>query len=108
VHGLSREEIGIYAVSWLVAFLASLSRSARDADGVSVIRVLGLGSTSGFFAIGSIGLIWGDPDGANPMYLIGLSALVGLTSKEQEKYVQVAFSSVASRIGKFFSDKGGE
>lgn len=87
---------------WLVAFCASLSRSARDADGISVVRILGLSSSSGFFAVGAIGLGFGNLDGASPLYLLGISALVGLVSKEQDQYVKAAFA----RISRLFSEKG--
>jgi hypothetical protein len=101
MHGPSIEEAGIYAICWMVAFFASLSRSARDADAISIVRVLGLGSSSGFFAIGTVGLVWGDLSDTSPMYLLGVSAFIGLVSKEQDQYVKAMFS----RVSRLFTDK---
>jgi len=88
-------------VCWLVAFCASLSRSARDADGISVVRILGLGSSSGFFAVGAIGITWPDPSSAGPMYLLGVSAVIGLMSNEQDKLVKAVYA----KVSKIFSEK---
>ena len=101
MHGFNNEQVGIYAVCWMVAFCASLSRSARDADGISVVRILGLGSSSGFFAVGAIGLGFGNLDGASPLYLLGISAFVGLVSKEQDTYIKLFFA----KVSKIFSEK---
>ncbi len=101
VYGLSSEQIGIYTVCWMVAFCASISRSARDADGVSMLRCFGLGSTSGFFAVGTVGIGWGDPSGASPMFLLGISAFIGLLSKEQDTYIKLFFA----KVSKIFSEK---
>jgi len=102
VYGFNNEQVGIYAVCWLVAFCASLSRSARDADGISVVRILGLGSSSGFFAVGAIGLGFGNLDGASPLYLLGISAVVGLMSTEQDKLVKAVYA----KISRLFLEKG--
>lgn len=101
MYGLSSEQIGIYTICWLVAFCASLSRSARDADGVSMLRCFGLGSTSGFFAVGTIGIGWGDPSSASPMFILGLAAFIGLLSKEQDAYIKMFFA----KVSKIFSER---
>ena len=85
----------------MVAFLASISRSARDADGISLLRCFGLGSTSGFFAVGTVGIGWGDPSTASPMFLLGLAAFIGLLSKEQDQYIKLFFT----KVSKIFTEK---
>lgn len=84
-----------------MAFCASLSRSARDADAVSFLRVGGLGSSSGFFAVGIVGIWWGDLTNTSPMYLLGVSAVVGLMSNEQDKLVKAVYA----KVSKIFSEK---
>jgi len=86
----------------VVAFCSSLSRSARDADSVSIVRMLGLGSSSGFLSVGFVGIWWSDPGNSSAMYFLGASAVIGLMSKEQEKITKMVFD----RIWKFFGEKG--
>jgi hypothetical protein len=102
VHGLSSEQVYIYAICWLVAFCASISRSARDADSVTLLRMLGLGSSSGFLSVGFVGIWWSDPAASSPMYFLGASAVIGLMSREQEKITKMFFD----RIWRLFGEKG--
>ena len=101
MHGFNNEQVGIYAVCWLVAFCASLSRSARDADSVTLLRMLGLGSSSGFLSVGFVGVWWSGPGNDSAMYFLGSSAVIGLMSEEQEKLTKMIFD----RIWKLFGEK---
>lgn len=93
-------ELVFWAAVWVVAFLASLSRSARDADGNGVIRCIGLGSTSGFFALGITCFWCGRGDGAATWSwpALGVAAFVGLLSREQDKYVRSFFAKITKAI----------
>ena len=97
-----------YATIWAIAFFASISRSFRDADYSSCLRLLGLGFSSGFFAIGIVGIVWPDLTGRDGRsiclaYLCGIAALVGLISKDQEKYVKLFYGMVMKVAAAIFT-----
>lgn len=92
------KEICFWASVWAMAFLSSISRSARDADGNGFVRTVGLGASSGFFALGVVGCFCGrfSVDSGWATFALGFAAFVGLMGKQQDKWVKKFFSKLAS------------
>lgn len=91
------KEICLWASIWAMAFLSSISRSARDSDGDGFVRTCGLASSSGFFALGLVGCFCGrlSVDSGWTSFVLGLAALVGLLGKQQGKWVKKFFAKLA-------------
>lgn len=106
MHGLTNEQISLYAICWLVAFFASVSRSLRDADYLSSVRLFGLGFSAGFLALGAVCVgvhNWLPNSGDNAAAMVGASALIGLIGKEQDKFLKFVVSKstkIASQVAK--------
>lgn len=98
MHGIHQEEIFYYVAVWFVACAAALARIARDSEFVSVWNCLGASATSGFYGFGVVALFFvPDPTGANgAWYWLGVSALVGLLSKEQDAIGKTLLNKVFS------------
>ena len=89
MHVISTEQIALIAITFVVAFASTLSRSLRDGDRRSRGRLLGLGCTSGFLGVGLYCLgspyLSGVLGGSANLIWIGLAALVGFTAPYQDK-----------------------
>jgi hypothetical protein len=90
LHGITVDESIFYAVVWLVAVLACLSRTLRDNSSSNAWHAVATSFTSGFFAFGCIA-VWSFYAGhapSNPWLLVGASALLGLVGKEQDAIIR--------------------
>jgi len=99
---ITKEQTALIAVVFLVAFASTLSKSFRDGDRRNNIRLLGLGFTSGFFAIGFycigfdyINRIFGA--GAN-LFWIGFASFIGFTAHLQDQIGSNAFRVIANKL----------
>ena len=99
MHGITTDEIAMFALIWAVAFASTIARSVRDGDSRSLSSCAALGSTAGFLAVGIVA-VWIDrgangTDLSNPWFWIGLSALIGGLGKEQDRLRLIVWNSVA-------------
>lgn len=97
VQGITIAEVIFFAMVWSAAFLATVARSVRDNDSHSVWHCFSFGCTAGFLASGTVAVLVGrDPAGigSHTWFWIGLSALIGLLGKEQDKLLRFILSGV--------------
>jgi predicted metal-binding membrane protein len=102
VHVITTEQIAIIAFLFVVAFASTLSRAIRDGDRRSRLRLFGLGCTSGFLGIGlyCIGCDYVSSiigPSAN-LFWIGVAALVGFTSQQQDKIGGSLFTAIIEKV----------
>lgn len=102
------EEIIFFAVVWAVAFAAAFARAVRDHECSSFSNACALGFTAGILSFGIVTfLIDRNPDRAgSPWYYLGISALIGLLAKEQDKYARLVMSSVFNVMRTLQSSQG--
>jgi hypothetical protein len=110
VHGIETlriEEIIFFAIVWFVSFAAAFSRTVRDGEFRNVGNACAVGFTAGLFSFGVVAfLIDRDPSNTNrAWYYIGLSALIGLMAKEQDKWARAILSN-AFTILRVLTQKG--
>lgn len=101
MHGITAEQVIFFSLVWAVAFVAAFARAIRDRDYVSLTNNLALSCTAGLLSFGSVCVLGagdsGDDHGA--WYYLGVSALIGLFAKEQDKFGKALLQKVLS-IGK--------
>lgn len=110
MHGIETlriEEVIFYAVVWFVAFASAFSRTMRDGEFRNVGNACAIGFTAGLFSFGVVAfLVDRDPSHVNrAWYYLGLSALIGLMAKEQDKWARAILSN-AFTILKIITQKG--
>lgn len=84
-----------FAVVWFVAFAAAFFRTVRDGDFRDTWNACAVGVTAGIFSFGIVAFLV-DRDTSNvdrAWYYIGLSALMGLMAKEQDKWARAVLSN---------------
>lgn len=101
MHVVTKEEIALIAIVFVVAFASTLSRAVRDGDRRGRFRLFGLGATSGFFGmglycIGSGYVSRAFGSGANLIW-IGVAAFVGFMAKYQDKIGSELFVRIVNR-----------
>jgi drug/metabolite transporter (DMT)-like permease len=94
VHEISAfriDECIFYAAVVVSAFAGAFFRSIRDREFHSLGNGCALGFTSGLFSFGIVTFLVDrhNPDSpVHPWYYLGVSALIGLLSKEQDAYAR--------------------
>lgn len=90
-----------YLVVWAIGFLAATVRVIRDHSYINVSDLLSIGMSGGFFAFGFVCILlrFDPPDDGNGFFYLGISALVGLLGKEQDKYLRLILKKVFKTIG---------
>ena len=107
MHGITTQEIVFYAMVWFVGFAASFSRAVRDRECIDCRNIFGLSSTAGFISFGVVAVLF-VPDANAPSsswYWVGVSALVGILGKEQDKIAKVVLAKVFSASKVMFKDE---
>lgn len=102
MHVVTAEETALIAITFIVAFASTLSRAIRDGDRRSNLRMLGLGTTSGFLAVGlyCIGADYSRRalgSGAN-LFWIGVAAFIGFTAQQQDKIGGSMVNAIISKV----------
>lgn len=96
MHEITKTEIEFFVAVWLVAFFAAFARGARESEYRNLWHAFAIGSTAGFFSFGIVAFLL-DPDssnGRNSWSWLGVSALVGLMSKEQDAMAKAILGKV--------------
>ncbi len=94
------QQLSILGICWAIAFMASLCRSYSDADNRGHLRRLGASGTSGFFALGVIGIGWGSSldnaatSSSSFAFCVAVAALVGVIGQQQDQYIRLFFEKV--------------
>lgn len=98
------EEITYAAIIWLVAFAAAFCRTVRDGEYRDFWHAFSIGATSGVFSFGIVAfLLDSDPShSTRGWYYVGVSALIGLLAKEQDKYGRMFLNSAFTAAKLFF------
>lgn len=96
MHGITTQEIQFFAVVWLVAFLAAFARSSRENEYRNFWHACSIGATAGFFSFGVIAFLFNPSasDSRGSWSWLGVSALVGLMSKEQDAMAKAILGKV--------------
>ncbi len=97
MQGITVQEVIFFALVWSIAFLATVFRSIRDGDSRSVWNCIAFGFTAGFLSSGIIAVLVGrNPNNiaGTHWYWLGVSALIGLLGKEQDKVLRFVLSGV--------------
>lgn len=106
MHGITTQEIVFYAIVWFFGFASSFSRAVRDRECVDSRNILGLSATAGFVSFGVVAVLF-VPDADAPSsswYWIGISALVGILGKEQDKIAKAVLSKSFAMSKVIFRD----
>lgn len=108
LHGITNtQEIAFFSVCWLVAFSSAFFRAIRDNEYGDFWHALSIGCTAGFFSFGVVAILsdagGGDPGGN--WYFVGVSTLIGLLAKEQDRIARSALSKV-TLIARVFTEDG--
>lgn len=91
------QEVIFFALVWAVSFLATIFRSIRDGDSHTLWHLFSFGCTAGFLSSGIIAVLVGRNPGnlaGTHWYWIGVSALIGLLGKEQDKVLRFFMSGL--------------
>lgn len=96
MHGITTHEIVFYSIVWFVGFAAAFSRAVRDRECFDNRNILGLSATAGFVSFGVVAVLFvpGSDASGSSWYWIGVSALVGIVGKEQDKIAKGVLSKV--------------
>lgn len=97
------QEWQFWGLVWLTAAAAGVARCLRDSDYRSCLDLASVGLFSGMVGLGVVGFWIGSSGGhigSEPRYL-GLSALLGLAGKEQDRFVRFIITSTFDRLGVF-------
>jgi hypothetical protein len=97
------QEWQFWGLVWLTAAAAGVARCLRDSDYRSCIDLVSIGLFSGMVGVGVVGFWVGSAGGHigyEPRYL-GLSALLGLAGKEQDRFVRFIITTTFDRLGVF-------
>jgi len=107
VHGITTQEIVFYAIVWFVGFAASFSRAVRDRECVDCRNIFGLSATAGFVSFGVVAVLFvPSPDApSSSWYWIGISALVGILGKEQDKIAKAVLGKTFAMSKVLFRDE---
>lgn len=102
----SIESVAFYVSVFAIASLATVARSLVSSSGYSWRGVLGKSFVAGFLSFSIVSFIVGDAgtNGHSHWYFLGISALIGLLAREQDKIAK-ALLSKALRIGKILSEE---
>ena len=93
---LSAFQIYYFVAVWLVAALAGVSRCVHNGDYQSFVHCVAVAAMSGFLGFSIIAIIAGNPSqpNFNHMLYLGLSALCGLSGKNQTEFITAARQAV--------------
>lgn len=90
-----------WAVVWVLAATAGTLRALRDSDYRDCLSLVSVGLFSGMVGFGVVAVLVGSSGnhiGHEPYYL-GLSALLGLMGKEQDRLMRYVITTVFEKIG---------
>jgi hypothetical protein len=101
VHGITTEQLIFFSLVWAVAFVAAFARAVRDREYVSLANNVAVSCTAGLLAFGSVCILGASDssDSHGAWYYLGVSALIGLFAKEQDKFGKALLQKVWS-VGK--------
>jgi hypothetical protein len=101
VHGITTEQLIFFSLVWAVAFVAAFARAVRDREYVSLANNVAVSCTAGLLAFGSVCILGASDssDSHGAWYYLGVSALIGLFAKEQDKFGKALLQKVLS-VGK--------
>lgn len=95
------EEWQFWGAVWGIAATSGVARALRDSDYDDCLSLVSVGLFSGLLGFGVVA-IWvgssGGHIGSEPRYL-GLSALLGLAGKEQDRLVRFIIKATFERLG---------
>lgn len=96
MHGITIQEIQFFSLVWLVAFFAAFARSARESEYRNFWHGVSIGASAGFFAFGVVAFLFNNnsSDSRGSWSWLGISALVGLMSKEQDAMAKAILGKV--------------
>lgn len=88
--------ISYFATVFTVAALAGVFRTVRNGDYRSVSHCIGVAGVSGFLGFGVVALVAGDHSRTdfNPVWYLGVSAIIGLAGKEQNEMISILWQNV--------------
>ena len=101
MHERIYQEIYCWSAIWLVAFLASIARSARDSEDLrGFIRTLGLAGCSGFLSIGIAGLTLSRDSITTSWayFAFGVAPFIGMIGPDQDKFVRSMVAKIVRSV----------
>jgi hypothetical protein len=107
VHGITIEQLIFFSLVWAVAFIAAFARAVRDREYVSFSNNVAVSCTAGLLAFGSVCILGASDssDSHGAWYYLGVSALIGLFAKEQDKFGKALLQKVLMIGKELFRDE---
>ena len=105
----TRSQAAFFAAVFAVAFVTSFFRVVRDGEYVNWSRSLAFAFTSGGLSFGLVAICrdYISDDSVSVFGWIGLSAVFGIMSKEQDAFVRATIRAVWKRLGIEIKDPPG-
>jgi len=92
MEGLNVDQALFYGFVWTMGFLSSLFVTINSSDFKSISKCFVIGAVSGFLSFSIVSVFVGRT--SEPVvghwYYLGLSSLIGLSSKYQNRIIQLA------------------
>jgi hypothetical protein len=98
------EEAAYYTCVWVIAAMAGISRASGDHRINGICSFFNIGTLSGFTGFAVVSLAIGGTDGhiGREFVYLGISALVGLAGKEQERLIRFMLKRILGGTDKDF------
>ena len=93
-------EVVYYAVLWLLAFLAGITRAARDHNYQQCWDLFAVGAMGGFYGFATVSILshYGPNIGVFGWGYLGVAAAVGSLGKEQDRVMRWIFVKAIEKI----------
>ena len=95
-----RFEVLFFVIVWVVAALAGVSRCIYNGDFQSIHHCAAVASVSGFLGFAVCASVSGNPNQPdfNPTFYVGLSAIIGLSGKNQTELIEIVWRGIIDRL----------
>lgn len=93
-------EVIYFSIVWLVSALAGVSRCIYNGDYKSVGNCVAVACVSGFLGFAVVSFVVGDPGQPDfdPVFYVGLAAIIGLSGKNQTELIEIVWRAIIAKF----------